>query len=176
MEIPKLRAGEFFPRIILPTISGIEIDVSEPYQDATWQIVIFYRGCHSQRCTDFLNNVEHIKDKLLSHGISVTAVSADDGEQLQNNLKNLQISFPVAFGLSIAQMHDLNLYISLPKDFNQTNHAFCEPGLFILNELGQIVVLDISNNEMCRPHLDTMLDGVIELKQSDEPLIISGSF
>ncbi len=176
MEIPKLRAGEYFPRIVLPTISGTEIDVSETYQGATWQIVIFYQGFHSTRCTAFLNNVESIKDKLICHGISVTAVSADDGEQLQKHLKQLEISFPLAFGLSISQMHELNLYISLPKDFNQTNHPFCEPGLFVLNELGQIVVLDISNNEMCRPELATLVDGIIELKYSEEPLVITGSF
>jgi len=176
MDNSKLRAGEYFPRIVLPTISGAEIDISEPYSNSTWHMVVFYRGFHSQRCTDFLNSVECIKSRLIEHGISITAVSADDGEQLQKHLKSLTVSFPIAFGLSISQMHELSLYISLPKDFNQTNHPFCEPGLFVINDLGQIVVLDITNSEMCRPGLTTLLDGVIELKHSEEPLVISGSF
>lgn len=176
MEISKMRAGEYFPRIILPTISGTEIDVSEPYQGAAWHTVVFYRGFHSKRCTQFLNKIEQSMPRLIEHGISLTAISADSGEQLQKHLKHLHVSFPIAFGLTIAQMHELNLYISLPKDFNQTNHPFCEPGLFVINELGQIVVLDISNSDMCRPDLDTLIDGILELRQSEDPLVISGSF
>jgi len=176
MENPKLRAGEFFPRIILPTISGTEIDVSEPYQNAAWQVVFFYRGFHSKLCTEFLNQFEQSKAQLIEHGISVVAVSADSGEQLQQHLTELNFSYPIAFGLSIEQMHELSLYISLPRDFNQTNHPFCEPGLFVINELGQIVVLDISNSKICRPDLPRLVQGIIALKQSEQPHVISGGF
>jgi len=176
MEISRIRPGEYFPRIVLPTISGSEIDVSESYQDASWQVVVFYRGFHSIRCTEFLNKLEKIKPNLIEHGISIAAVSADDGEQLQKHFKELSVTFPIAYGLSISQMHELNLYISLPKNFNQTNHPFCEPAIFVVNELGQIVVLSISNSEMCRPELATLLSGLIELKDSAESLAISGTF
>jgi len=176
MEITRINAGDFFPKIILPTISGYEINISEPYQKANWQLIIFYRGGHSSRCTEFLNKLEKIKSNLLEYGISISAASADDGAQLQQQLHQLSVSFPIAYGLSIAQMHELNLYISLPHDFSETNHPFCEPGMFVVNELGQIIVLNISNSDVCRPELATLLTGLIELKQTEQPSTFSGSF
>lgn len=176
MNSLKIKVGDYFPRITLPTISGTEIEVSEAYQGASWHVVIFYRGFHCSRCTEFLNQLEHHKKILLEHSISIIAVSADNGEQLQRHLKELNVSFPIVYGLSIAQMHELNLYISLPQDFNQTDHPFCEPGTFVINDLGQIVVIDIASSEVSRPNLEVLVSGIIELKEDNHPIQLNGGF
>ena len=176
MASVQLRIGEFFPQVMLPTISGAEINISEPDQPALWQLVIFYSGFHSEYCTSFLNKLEQSQQQLISNGIGLVAVSADSGEQLQSHLTSLEVSFPIAYGLSVTQMRELTLYISLPQHLDQTNHPFCEPGLFVINEHGQIILLDIANHAMFRPGITELVDGLIELKNREGPLVISGSF
>ncbi|MDP2559544.1 redoxin domain-containing protein [Psychrobium sp. 1_MG-2023] len=176
MSSNKLGAGEQFPRISLPTISGVEIEISRPYHDATWQLIAIYRGGHSESCTQFLNSLEDAKLTLAESGISIVAASADDAPQLQSHLQQLHVSYPLAYGLSLQQMHELGLFISVPSDFSETNHPFAEPALFVLNEKGQIVIMDITNNELCRPELSRLIHGVKLLHDSETPQTISGSF
>jgi len=50
-------------------------------------------------------------------------------------------------------MKTLGLYISLPRSEQETDHNFAEPGLFVVNEIGKLHVVDISNNPFCAPRV-----------------------
>lgn len=58
-------------------------------------------------------------------------------------------------------MQTLGLYISNPRSAQETEHPFAEPGLFVVNEKGQVQVVDISNGPFVRPELGVLLSRFI---------------
>ena len=160
----KLTSLESFPRIMLPTINGHIIELTNHSLISDWTMVIIYRGHHSKNCTEFLNLLNSFHQQFADIGITIIAASADNREQLQQHLKQLTVSFPIACELSVEQMYQLNLHLSVPKDFQETNHPFAEPALFIVDEQSQIILSDITNNPYTRPNLDLLLSGLTELK------------
>lgn len=82
----------------------------------------------------YLNEIETFKQAFSNSGVEILVVSADSKQQLEQHLDKLDISFPIAYGLSEQQMKTLGLYISLPRSEAETDHNFAEPGLFVINE------------------------------------------
>ena len=86
----------------------------------TRAVVVVYRGRHCPLCTKFLNKLAEYRQRLLQVGIDVAAVSADSKEQLQEHLNRLDVNFPLFYGLTLEQMQDLGLYISVPRSEKET--------------------------------------------------------
>lgn len=160
MTSTKLKAGEKFPKINVRSLNGENIILGNPSGNSDWQMVVVYRGYHCPMCTKYLNELEEYKDKLLKNNIEVVAVSGDRKEQLEEHLEELNISFPIYYGLSLEQMKTLGVYISTPRSENETDHNFSEPALFVINENGLLHVVDISNNPFFRPELKTLSYGL----------------
>ncbi|NRA54753.1 MAG: redoxin family protein [Gammaproteobacteria bacterium] len=163
----KPRTEEQFPLVMLSTINGQQVALGKPGHGLAWQLIIIYRGHHSPSCTDYLNQLNQYKDQFAAIDIDLIAASADNSEQLQQHLPQLSVSYPLAFGLSIEHMYQLNLHVSVPKDLQETNHPFAEPALFLVDDKGRLVLSDIADNPLTRPCLPPLLTGLQQLTRSE---------
>lgn len=176
MTSSKFTAGDLFPAIELPSLSGENIIIGTPQGDADWRLVVVYRGKHCPMCTRYLNEIEKLKQEFSQLNIDVIAVSADSKIQATAHLAELSISYPIAYGLNIAQMHQLGLYISNPRSAQETDHPFAEPGLFVVNGEGQVQVIDISNGPFVRPELGVLLAGLSFIRNPENNYPIRGTY
>lgn len=156
----KLHPGSAFPSISAALLNGEEAVLGQPQHGASWQLVVVYRGKHCPLCTRYLNSLEQYKAALLETGVDVIAVSGDSKEQLEAHLEQLSVSFPLAYGLTSEQMQALGTYISDPRSPQETDHPFAEPALFVVNQQGNVHVVDYSNNPFVRPDLATLVSGL----------------
>ena len=170
----KLHPNSEFPKIVATLFHGETVTLGKPKNGTDWQLVVVYRGRHCPMCTDYLNALEKIKSDLARINVDVVAVSADSKDQLQAHLEQLNISFPIAYGLSLNQMKELGLFISDPRSSKETDHPFAEPGLFVINAEGNIQVIDISNNPFVRPDLTTLAKGLSWIRDPNNNYPVRG--
>ena len=147
-----------------------------PLGDADWKMVVVYRGRHCPMCTRYLNALEGYKKRLGDIGIGLAAVSGDSRAQLASHREKLNAGFPLYYGLTIEQMQELGLYISVPRSEKETDHPFAEPGLFVVNDKNQVQVVDISNNPFVRPELDTLVSGLEWIRDPKNDYPIRGTY
>ncbi|EGQ9935385.1 redoxin domain-containing protein, partial [Vibrio vulnificus] len=96
----KLKAGDTFPTLEATTLDGKKVRLGQPQGDAAWQAVFVYRGKHCPLCTKYLNEMETYKQAFSDAGVDILAVSGDSKQQLEQHLEKLDISFPIAYGLT----------------------------------------------------------------------------
>ena len=176
MKTDKLHAGADFPALTATDLQGNTTDISKPTGDADWHMVVVYRGRHCPLCTKFLNNLAGFRQRLLDIGIDIVAVSGDSKEQLEEHLDRLDVNFPLFYGLTLEQMEDLGLYVSIPRSEQETDHNFAEPGLFVINSDGQVQAIDISNNPFSRPDLEVLVSGLEWIRKPDNNYPIRGTY
>ncbi|WP_413701286.1 peroxiredoxin family protein [Psychromonas sp. KJ10-10] len=164
----KLNTGKAFPSISATLLDGTQVDLGKAYGGADWHMLVVYRGTHCPLCTRYLNLLEEQKSALAEIGVSVLAVSADSKAQLTEHMEKLTVSYPIAYGLTEAQMKALGLYISAPRSAQETDHNFAEPGLFIINEQGNVQAVDISNVPFLRPELEVVVRGLSFVRSQDD--------
>ncbi|WP_342807413.1 redoxin domain-containing protein [Alteromonas sp. M12] len=163
--------GSSFPFIEATLLDGSRVNLGQAHGDADWQMLVVYRGKHCPLCVRYLNLLEQHKEALNAIGVSVTAVSADSKAQLTDNMDSLDVSFPIAYGVTVEQMKQLGLYISAPRSDKETDHDFSEPALFVINGEGVLQAVDISNAPFLRPELDVVVRGLTFVrKQTDYPI------
>lgn len=172
----KLHAGSPFPDIQVFDLDGQSVTLGKPSAGtADWQMIIVYRGYHCPLCTQYLNQLETHKQRLLDNKIELVAVSGDSKEQLNDHMRKLNVSYPIYYGLQETQMEELGLYISIPRSAQETDHNFAEPGLFVVNEHGNLHVVDLANNPFVRPDLKTLLSGLEWIRNPDNNYPIRGT-
>ncbi len=176
MRTDKLHPGAPFPDITATLPSGEEVSLATPTGDADWKLVLVYRGRHCPICTNYLNELESYVDELKQTGVDVIAVSGDSPRQLAAHMTKLSVSFPIAHSLSEQNMKQLGLYISQPRSEQETDHNFAEPGLFVINQEGNLHVVDISNNPFVRPELSRLVAGLKWIRNPDNNYPIRGTF
>lgn len=176
MASNKFKAGDQFPAMELPTLTGKPIILGKPQNGLDWKMVVVYRGKHCPLCTRYLNEIEKRKSDFHQLSIDIMAISADNEAQLTAHMNELTVSYPIAYGLTIEQMKALGLYISTPRSAQETDHPFAEPGLFVINEKGQVQVLDISNGPFVRPELDVLLSGLDFIRNPENNYPIRGTY
>jgi peroxiredoxin len=172
----KLKAGSIFPKLKVAKVGGEEVRLGIPQGSNDWQLVVVYRGKHCPLCTRYLTQLESIKERLYNIGIDLVAVSADSEEQAKEHLEKMKLSYPVAFGLSVDQMEQLGLYISNPRSPQETDHLFAEPGMFVVNDKGEVQVIDISNGPFARPELETLASGLEFIRNPANNYPIRGTY
>ena len=175
MSDHKVRAGRTFPSITVTALDGSQHDLAQR-NEGRWKMVVVYRGRHCPLCTKYLNNLEGYVSRLDEIDVDVIAVTADRLEQVQDQLKKLDVSFPMYHGLTIEQMKELGLYISHPRSPQETDHPFPEPGLFVINNEGEVHVVDLSNNPFVRPELKALTNGLAWIKDPDNNYPIRGTY
>lgn len=176
MKTEKLHAGAEFPALSVSNQTDSSVDISKPTGEADWQLVVVYRGRHCPLCTKFLNGLAGHRERLREIGVDIAAVSADSKEQLEDHLTRLDVNFPLYYGLTLEQMENLGLYISVPRSEKETDHNFAEPGMFVVNGQGEVQVVDISNNPFARPDLETFVSGLEWIRNPKNNYPIRGTY
>ena len=176
MSTEKFTAGATFPDIELPTLDGEYVSLGTPQNSADWRMVVVYRGAHCPLCTRYLRELDSLKDKFLDLGVDVIAVSADSEAQARQHTADLSLDFPIAYGLSIADMQTLGIYISEPRSVQETDHPFAEPALFVINNHGQAQIISVANAAFVRPKLDDMVDGIAFIRDPEQNYPIRGTY
>jgi peroxiredoxin len=172
----KLNAGDAFPSIEVTDSEGNQVTLGQPRDGFTWQAVFVYRGRHCPLCTRYLNQLVEYKEQFAQAGVDIIAVSADSEAQMRQQLTQVSVNFPIAYGLTEAQMKALGVYISIPRSEQETDHNFAEPGLFVVNEQGNLHVVDISNNPFVRPELGALANGLNWIRDPNNNYPIRGTF
>lgn len=171
----KLKAGESFPHLTVTSIDGETLILGNPRDGYTWQAIFVYRGRHCPLCTRYLNDLANYQQSFADAGVDILAVSADSKSQTESQLAQLEINYPVGYGLTESQMKELGVYISVPRSEQETDHNFAEPGLFVVNEHGQLHVVDISNNPFVRPELGALSRGLAWIRDPNNHYPIRGA-
>ena len=173
----KLVAGDAFPTIKANLLDGSTVQLGQTITEgATWHMVVVYRGKHCPLCTRYLNLLEEYKTKLADIGVDVMAVSADSKDQLEEHIQKLNVSFPIAYGLTEVQMKQLGLYVSMPRHEQETDHNFAEPALFVLNGDNEIHTAEIANAPFVRPDLEQLVSGLEFIRNPENNYPIRSTF
>lgn len=163
----KLAAGAAFPAITVPRLGGGEI---APAATAGWRLLIVYRGKHCPFCKPYLGTLDKLLEEFEAAGVSVAAISADPEEKAAADHAEFGWRFPLGYGLTVAQMQALGLYISNPRSAQETDRPFAEPGLFLINPAGEVQLIDISNAPFARPDLAGIARGAKRIQEMNYPI------
>lgn len=176
MAAYKLKAGTPFPTISVPKLGGGTVDIGTPAEGYDWKLVVVYRGKHCPLCTRYLTALNQAHPELNALGIDVVAVSADTESRAVEQIGQVNPTYSVGYDLNVEQMQALGLYISGPKSGMNVERAFAEPGLFVINDTGNLQMIDISNVPFLRPPLESLVGGLRFLRGLTEPFPVNGSF
>ena len=166
----KLTSGGILPALELPLVAGGHITLGNTSTSGAWQIVIVYRGLHCPICNKYLERLEELREGFSRANAQLIAVSGDPLEKAQAMVDNHSLGFPVAYGLSIAQMRELGVYISDPRSSEETDRPFAEPATFVVNANGRLHLIEISNTPFNRADLTELLDTVEWIQENNYPI------
>ncbi len=167
MNSTKMSAGAQFPALSWNAVSGGRV---APSDGAGWRLLIVYRGKHCPLCKSYLNTLGEMLEEFQAAQIAVATVSADTQEKAEAEVAECGWKFPVGYDLTVEQMRELGLYISDPRSPQETDRAFAEPGMFVINPAGQVQMIDISNAPFARPDLKSLLQGLKFVMSKDYPI------
>lgn len=165
-----LTAGSTFPKTEVARLGGGTVTLGVPQGGHDWQLVIIYRGLHCPLCKKYLAQLEEMQGQFHAIGVDVVTASGDPEEKAQAMVDEKELSLPMGYGLSVAQMQALGLYVSDPRSPQETDRPFAEPGLFVINGEGLIQMVDVSNAPFLRPDLQGVLGGITFIRNNDYPI------
>jgi len=165
-----LQAGSRFPTTDVDALGGGTLTLGVPRGGHDWQMVVVYRGLHCPLCKKYLARLQELEADFNAAGVDVVAVSGDPVDKAQAFADEKDLEIAMGYGLSVAQMHALGLYVSDPRSPQETDQPFPEPGLFVINETGAIQIIDVSNAPFARPDLDGILGGIKFIRANDYPV------
>lgn len=164
----KLAAGATFPaQMTWPKVDGGEMT---PAANGGWRMLVVYRGRHCPLCKTYLKALDSLLDRFQAAGVAVMTVSGDPEEKASADVAEQGWHFPVGYGMTVAQMQELGLYVSEPRSPEETDRPFPEPGLFVLNPAGELQIIDVSNAPFARPELATVLSGIKFIQAKQYPI------
>lgn len=176
MAQTKFQAGKVFPEIIIPSVGGDNVTLGKPENGHDWQMVVVYRGKHCPICVQYLEKLEVLKQQFFYIGVDLLVVSGDPQVKAEAQVEENNMTLPVGYDLSIADMKKLGLYISNPRSAQETDRPFSEPGIFVINQEGKLQVTDISNAPFSRPNLDQLVWWLNLIRDSANNYPIRGTF
>lgn len=176
MTSTKLQAGAIFPKITLSKLGGGSVELGKPSEGHDWKLVVIYRGAHCPICTRYLGEINELMPELSKLGIDVVAASADPEDRANEQIQKVNPLFPVGYDLSVAQMQKLSLYMSGPRPGTSVDRPFAEPGLFVVNEKGEVQIMDTSNVPFARPDLKSLMRGLNYIKNLEGGYALSGAY
>ena len=165
-----LDAGVTMPTEEIAMLDGSTRTLGVAQDGFDWQAVIVYRGLHCPICNTYLAQLDALKGKFHDAGIDVIAISADPKEKAQQIVDDHNLTVPIGYDLSIAQMHTLGLYVSDPRSPQETDRPFAEPATFVINGQGELQIVDVSNAPFARPELEGLLNGIKFVRDKGYPI------
>ena len=169
-----LTAGEAFPQQEVDLLGGGTLTLGQPRGGHDWQMVVVYRGAHCPICKKYLAQLDGMTADFTALGVDVVAVSGDPEDKAQRMAEEADVGLAIGYGLSVAQMRALGLYVSAPRSPQETDRPFPEPGLFVINGQGAVQIVDVSNAPFARPDLAMVLNGLRFIRDKDYP--VRGTF
>jgi len=166
----KLTAEQDFPKMDVAKLGGGTLTLGNPQEGRDWQLVVVYRGLHCPICKKYLAQLEKLQSQFHEIGVDVIAVSGDPEEKAKSMAEEDNLTLPIGYDLSLAQMADLGLYISDPRSPQETDRPFAEPATFVINEEGKLQIIDISNAPFARPDLEGLLNGLKFIRDKGYPV------
>ncbi len=166
----KLASGGNLPAITLPLVDGGEATLGKAKKSNVWQIIIIYRGLHCPICQQYLKRLEDLREGFSKASAEILAVSGDSLEKAHAMVEKHDLKFQVAYDLSIPQMRQLGLYISDPRDHQETDRPFAEPATFAVNRGGKIQLIELSNTPFNRADLSELLESVEWIDENNYPI------
>lgn len=166
----KLNSGSVIPAIRLPLTNKEEVTLGKTNAPGKWQIVIVYRGIHCPICHQYLKRLEELRLDFGKADAEIVCISGDTREKAQAMVDEHSLKFPVAYGLTIAQMQLLGLYISEPRNAQETDRPFAEPATFAINKSGMIQLIELSNTPFNRADLSELLESVEWIDENNYPV------
>lgn len=176
MPSTKPMPGTRFPTIEVPMLGGDVLRLGQAGEGYDWQMVVVYRGKHCPICTRYLREVNAILDPLKELGIEVAAVSADNEARATQQIAEVAPEYAVGYGLTVDQMQTLGLYISSPRHGMDAEAPFAEPALFVVNETGELRMVDIASVPFFRPQLPAILGGLKFMRGMTGSFPASGTY
>ncbi len=165
-----LAAGSVFPKQEVAKLGGGTVTLGAPQGGHDWQLVVVYRGLHCPICKTYLSKLDGLVIDYNALGVDVIAVSGDSEDKSQAMVDEKELSLTMGYGLSVAQMQALGLYVSDPRSPQETDRPFAEPGLFVINGQGEIQILDISNAPFARPEPEAIKNGIKFIRANEYPI------
>lgn len=165
----KLGSGSRAPVITLPRAGGGEVTAGCPATNDRWQLLVVYRGRHCPICKRYLARFEAMQSQFAERRTDIVAISADTKEKAEADLAEFKWSFPVGYGLEPEAMRRLGLYISNPRDAQETDRPFAEPGLFAIRPDGVVQLIGIGNGPTIRPDPELVLRGIATAQDRGGP-------
>jgi peroxiredoxin len=165
-----LEAGQPFPKTDVAKLGGGTTTLGTPEDGHDWQLVVVYRGLHCPICKTYLETLDKLQGKFNEQGIDVIAVSGDPEDKARQMKDEHGAGLKVGYGLSIAEMNKLGLYVSDPRSPQETDRPFPEPAVFVINGEGNIQIVDVSNAPFSRPDLERLLNGLKFIRENDYPI------
>lgn len=165
--IGKLAAGAHMPEIRLSTVTGNEISFGG--SAARQRLIIVYRGLHCPICKSYLKAWQEMATDFAALGVDIIAVSGDSREKAVKFVKEVGLTIPVAYDLSVKEMDALGLYVTDPLA-HETDRLFPEPGLFLVNTSGAVHICEIANAPFVRPDPALILRGIKVIQERDYPI------
>ena len=166
----KLTAEQDFPKMDVAKLGGGTRTLGNPQEGRDWQLVVVYRGLHCPICKKYLAQLEKLQSQFHEIGVDVIAVSGDPEEKAKSMVEEDNLTLPIGYDMSLAQMADLGLYISDPRSPQETDRPFAEPATFVINEEGKLQIIDISNAPFARPDLEGLLNGLKFIRDKGYPV------
>lgn len=170
-----LRPGSKAPTDTLPVLSGGERSLFVPRDGYDWMLAVVYRGKHCPLCTGYLKQWDAKLDELKELGVDFLALSSDSKERAEAQIAEVDPKYDVAYGLSVDQMKAFGLYVSGPRNGMDVEGPFAEPGLYVINEKGEVLIMDTSNVPFARPEPARILAGIRYLKGLEQEFPINGT-
>lgn len=163
----KPNVGHAVSQTRFPHVDGGTRSIGEPGD--RWTMLFVYRGRHCPRCKRYLNKLNaQLAD--WTEKMDVIVVSSDTQSKALADREEFGWNFDLCYGLTVAQMRELGLYVSDPLSDAETTEQFAEPGAFAMRPDGTLMLVDISNGPAARPDLDELLDGMIFNIDNNRPV------
>lgn len=159
-----------FPEISVPVVGGVPRGLNQPAEGTDWQLIVVYRGFHCPICKGYLKLLDDLAPKFREIGVDVMAVSGDGIDKAKSMVDEVGLSLPLGYDLSIPQMQQMGLFVSDPRDAQETDQPFPEPGLYIVNDAGVLQVKMIGNASFARPDLNLVLRGLTVTRERGFPI------
>lgn len=163
----KLKAGQPIPEISLPTVGGGTATLGP---NGGWRAIIVYRGQHCPLCKKYLGGLQDLAQDYADAGVELLLASADPKEKAEAVKEDWGLAQSLAYELQPEHMRELGLYISEPRNAQETDRPFAEPGLFVINPEGKLQIVDVSNAPFARPDLANLLNGIKFVQEKDYPV------
>jgi len=165
---PRLEPGAPAPDLAVQLAGGGVWRLSDQSPEH-FTLVVVFRGWHCSFCKPEIDRLAALQDDFSSIGISLLAVSMDDGGRAEKASREWDIDgLPLAYGMSEGQARAWGLLLSR-RIKPQEPEIFSEPGAFLVRVDGTVYAQFQSTAPWLRLDLDVLYRGVQLAMQRGTP-------